>query len=145
MEAIPESDPKGSGSTTPGSQPIDSTAGDASSAGISAHTPLASGEVRRPHAEGFQALGPAHSGSGPNQRLTEILVRISGADAAQIKPEARLIEDIGIDSLGFYEILIEADECLGIKIREEDLLKFRTVGDIQEHLRQLYPPDAEAN
>jgi acyl carrier protein len=101
--------------------------------------------VRRPQAAGFQALGQAPSSSDPNQRLTEILVRISGADAAQIKPEARLIEDIGIDSLGFYEILIEADECLGIKIREEDLLKFRTVGDIQEHLRQLYPPDAQAN
>jgi acyl carrier protein len=101
--------------------------------------------VRRPLAAGFQAQGPTPSASDPNQRLTEILVRISGADAAQIKPEARLIEDIGIDSLGFYEILIEADECLGIKIREEDLLKFRTVGDIQEHLSQMYPPDAQAN
>jgi acyl carrier protein len=145
METIPESDPKGSGSTTPGSQPIDSAAGDAFSAGTLAHTPLASGEGQCPQASGFQALDQAPSGGDPNQRLTEILVRISGADAAQIKPEARLIEDIGIDSLGFYEILIEADECLGIKIREEDLLKFRTVGDIQEHLRQLYPPDAQAN
>jgi acyl carrier protein len=77
-------------------------------------------------------------------RLVEILQRISGADADRITPEARLIEDIGIDSLGFYEILIEADECLGIKIREEDLLKFRTVGDIQRHLRTLEQPDAQA-
>jgi acyl carrier protein len=77
-------------------------------------------------------------------RLEEILQRISGADPQLITPEARLIEDIGIDSLGFYEILIEADECLGIKIREEDLLKFRTVGDIQRHLRTLEPPDAQA-
>jgi acyl carrier protein len=78
-------------------------------------------------------------------RLQEILQRISGADPEQITPEARLIEDIGIDSLGFYEILIEADECLGVKIREEDLLKFRTVGDIQDHLRTLEPPDAQAH
>jgi len=78
------------------------------------------------------------------ERLIEILIRISGADPSQITPEARLIEDIGIDSLGFYEILIEADECLDIKIREEDLLKFRTVGDIQNHLRTLSPPDAQA-
>lgn len=71
------------------------------------------------------------------QRLIEILQRISGADAEQITAEARLIEDIGIDSLGFYEILIEADECLGIRIREEDLLRFRTVGDVQQHLESL--------
>lgn len=77
-------------------------------------------------------------------RLTQILIRISGADPALITPEARLIEDIGIDSLGFYEILIEADECLGIKIREEDLLKFQTVGDIQNHLRSMEQPDAQA-
>jgi acyl carrier protein len=75
-------------------------------------------------------------------RLSEILIQISGADPAQITPEARLIEDIGIDSLGFYEILIEADESLGIKIKESDLLQFRTVGDIQNHLRSLEQPDA---
>ena len=70
-------------------------------------------------------------------RLVEILHRISGADPAVITPDARLIEDIGIDSLGFYEILIEADTCFGIRIQEEQLLKFKTVGDIQTHLESL--------
>ena len=70
-------------------------------------------------------------------RLIEILHRISGADPASIQPEARLMEDIGIDSLGFYEILIEADTSFGIRIQEEDLLKFRTVGDIQRHLEAM--------
>ena len=79
----------------------------------------------------------------PQSRLIEILQRISGADPTKITPEARLIEDIGIDSLGFYEILIEADECLGIKILEQDLLEFRTVGDIQRHLQSLEQADAK--
>ena len=70
-------------------------------------------------------------------RLVEILHRISGADPAVITPDARLMEDIGIDSLGFYEILIEADTCFGIRIQEEQLLKFKTVGDIQSHLESL--------
>ena len=47
------------------------------------------------------------------------------------------MDDVGIDSLGFYEILIEADSSFGIRIKEEDLLKFRTVGDVQQHLNQL--------
>lgn len=152
MEAIPENDSQGSGSTTSGSQP---------------HGPSGQPQMAGPwpsdlgtsfHASAFggamggasDAAAPLGANDGghppdPNERLTEILVRISGADPSEIRPEARLIDDIGIDSLGFYEILIEADECLGIKIREEDLLKFRTVGDIQKHLRQLYPPDAQAN
>jgi acyl carrier protein len=91
------------------------------------------------------ALHPSLDSDDLQLRLNEILLRISGADPQQITPDARLIEDIGIDSLGFYEILIEADECLGIKIREEDLLRFRTVGDIQNHLRTLETPDGQAH
>ena len=79
-------------------------------------------------------------------RLIEILHRISGADPAIITPDARLMEDIGIDSLGFYEILIEADTCFGIRIQEEQLLKFKTVGDIQNHLNSLdiTPPSSQS-
>ena len=68
------------------------------------------------------------------------------SDPSVITPEARLMEDVGIDSLGFYEILIEADTSFGIRIKEEDLLSFRTVGDIQRHLESLkvQPSHAES-
>ena len=78
-------------------------------------------------------------------RLIEILHRISGADPAVITPEARLMEDVGIDSLGFYEILIEADTNFGIRIKEEELLRFRTVGDIQQHLESLNTSAADGS
>ena len=76
------------------------------------------------------------------ERLIEILHRISGTDSAAITPDARLMEDVGIDSLGFYEVLIEADTCFGIRIKEEELLRFRTVSDILDHLEtlELRPP-----
>ena len=77
-------------------------------------------------------------------RLIEILHRISGADPAVITPEARLMEDVGIDSLGFYEILIEADTNFGIRIKEEELLRFRTVGDVQQHLETLSTSASDA-
>ena len=78
-------------------------------------------------------------------RLIEILHRISGADPALITPDARLMEDVGIDSLGFYEILIEADTNLGIRIKEEELLRFRTVADIQQHLESLSPRQSDGS
>ena len=137
MEAIPENDSQGSGSATPDSQPVVSGAtGGFTPSGSESATPAPAQSAMAPESLGEE---------DPHARLTEILIRISGAEPAQIRPEARLIEDIGIDSLGFYEILIEADECLGIKIREEDLLKFRTVGDIQNYLRKMHTPDAQAN
>ena len=76
------------------------------------------------------------------RQLLEILQHVSGVEPERIQSEARLIEDLGIDSLGFYEILIEADEHLGIRIPEEVLLQFRTVADIQQHLRRLQQADA---
>ena len=78
-------------------------------------------------------------------RLIEILHRISGADPALITPDARLMEDVGIDSLGFYEILIEADTNFGIRIKEEELLRFRTVADIQQHLESLSPRQSDGS
>jgi acyl carrier protein len=78
-------------------------------------------------------------------RLIDILHRISGADPAVITPEARLMEDVGIDSLGFYEILIEADTNFGIRIKEEELLRFRTVADIQQHLESLSPSPVDGS
>ena len=77
----------------------------------------------------------------PNNQLEEQLVdivhRISGADPASITPDARLVEDIGIDSLGYYEIKIEAEAYFNILIQEEELLKFKTFGDVQSHLKSL--------
>ena len=78
-------------------------------------------------------------------QLIEILHRISGADPALITPDARLMEDVGIDSLGFYEILIEADTNFGIRIKEEELLRFRTVADIQQHLESLSPRQSDGS
>ena len=62
-----------------------------------------------------------------------------------ITSEARLMEDVGIDALGFYEILIEADTNFGIRIKEEELLRFRTVADIQQHLESLSPSPADGS
>ena len=75
----------------------------------------------------------------------ELVHRITGADPAVITSEARLMEDVGIDSLGFYEILIEADTNFGIRIKEEELLRFRTVADIQQHLESLSPSPADGS
>lgn len=66
--------------------------------------------------------------------LTDILARIAGVSPDTISLDALIIEDVGVDSLGFYEILIEADETMGIKIEEKDLLTFKTVGDIVRYI-----------
>ena len=72
--------------------------------------------------------------------LKDILARIAGADPEGIELDALIIDDVGVDSLGFYEILIEADETMGIKIQEKDLLTFKTVRDIVDYVTSRPDP-----
>jgi acyl carrier protein len=61
----------------------------------------------------------------------EILAVLSGINIEDIKDEDALIADLGLDSLGLVELLIEAEECFGISICESDMdpSKLKTVSD----------------
>jgi acyl carrier protein len=95
--------------------------------------PLAPNDGLQP-AEGIPTAASSISRAEILQGLKDILSRIAGADPDTITIDALIIEDVGVDSLGFYEILIEADETMGIKIEEKDLLTFKTVGDIVNYI-----------
>jgi acyl carrier protein len=51
-------------------------------------------------------------------------------------PEAKLIDDVGIDSLTMTEIVIMIEECLDISIPTEDLMNLQTLGSLNEYLRE---------
>ena len=51
-------------------------------------------------------------------------------DEAKITSEAKLKEDLGIDSLDAVELAMAIEEAFDIKIDDEDLKKLITVQDI---------------
>ena len=80
---------------------------------------------------------------GIMERFTDRDVRAKLADAADA---LRLREDLGHDSLTMMEIVMIAEETLGITVSNEELTKLRTVGDVQAFIRaktaQPSPPNA---
>ena len=53
------------------------------------------------------------------------------APAADMKPEATLFDDLGLDSLDMVDMVIALEHAFKIKIRdEEEIRKIRTLGDI---------------
>ncbi|MGJ8694805.1 MAG: acyl carrier protein [Verrucomicrobiaceae bacterium] len=70
------------------------------------------------------------------EKVTEIIVEQLGVSADQVKPEAKLIEDLGADSLDAVELVMAVEEEFDIEVPDEDAEKLATVGDIIVHVEK---------
>jgi acyl carrier protein len=52
------------------------------------------------------------------------------------------IDDLGIDSMTMMEVVMMVEECLDIRIENEDLMKIRTYGDLDGYVTALLKLDA---
>jgi len=62
--------------------------------------------------------------------LREIMAARLGLPAEQLVPEARLVEDLGLDSLDAVELAISVERKFDIEVPEEELTKLKTVADM---------------
>ena len=58
-----------------------------------------------------------------------ILVRHLNADERYLAADARLVEDLGADSIALFEMVVACEEEFGVEIPNDALEKFVTVGD----------------
>lgn len=56
--------------------------------------------------------------------------------AADIKPEARLIQDLKLDSLDFAELLVLTEEALSSDVTHDDLKHLTTIASVVEFFDQ---------
>ena len=61
-----------------------------------------------------------------DEKIRQFLTEDLEIDGEKIKPEARLKEDIGIDSLDFVDIVVIVEKIFGFKIKVEELTKVKT-------------------
>ena len=62
-------------------------------------------------------------------QIKKVLVEAINVDEEEIKPEAKLNEDLGIDSLAAVELALELENEFDIRIEDEELAKLVTVQD----------------
>ena len=67
--------------------------------------------------------------------VREILVFHLGSDRAKITDDARLVNDLGADSLDVVEVVMSFEERFNIDIPNNVATKFVTVGDAVEFIR----------
>lgn len=66
---------------------------------------------------------------------TRVLLAVSAISGRDPVTPAMLIEDLGIDSLEYLELLIRVDDACGSDIRPDDAAKVKTIADLIEIAR----------
>src|SRR5438874_13560394 len=62
--------------------------------------------------------------------IQDVLIEELGVKRDQIKPEARIMEDLPTDSLALVEITMRLEDQFEIVIADEEVEKVSTVGDL---------------
>jgi acyl carrier protein len=47
------------------------------------------------------------------------------------------LEDLGVDSLGVFELVVNVEDEFGVEIKDREMLKFVTVGDTVAGLKKV--------
>lgn len=68
------------------------------------------------------------------EKVKNFLVEDLELDESKIKPEARLKEDIGIDSLDFVDIVVIVEKTFGFKIKPEEMKDIKTYSQFCEYI-----------
>jgi acyl carrier protein len=71
------------------------------------------------------------------QTLKDTLVEQFELDPAAITHDARLNEDLDLDSIDAVDMVIQVQEITGCKVSPEDFKEVRTVGDVQRVIEKL--------
>lgn len=71
------------------------------------------------------------------EKIKALLVEELQIDADDITPDSKLSADLGINSIELADLIMLCEEKFGIEIRDEDIHKFVTVGDVVKYLDEL--------
>lgn len=69
------------------------------------------------------------------EKVKNILVKELSLDADQVTMEANLIDDLGVDSLDIFEVVMSLEEAFEIEISNDDIEDIKTVGDIVNYIQ----------
>lgn len=71
------------------------------------------------------------------EKIKLIIAKQLGIEVEEIKMTSKFKEELGIDSLGIFEIVMEVEEQYSVEIPTEDLEDIRVVADLVNYLKFL--------
>ena len=71
------------------------------------------------------------------EKIKAIIVEGTGADETKITAEASFKEDLGLDSLDLFELVMKFEDEFCVEIPTDDLEQITTVGALMEYIEKL--------
>lgn len=75
-------------------------------------------------------------------RIVEILTETFDIEAERITPEARLHDDLDIDSIDAVDLIVQLKPLVGRRLNAEAFKSVRTIQDVVDALHQLMQEDS---
>jgi acyl carrier protein len=74
-------------------------------------------------------------------RIVQVLEDLFEVDPRKVTPEARLYEDLDIDSIDAVDLVVELKKITGKKMRPDDFKAVRSVQDVVDAVSRLINED----
>ena len=71
------------------------------------------------------------------QKVQEMLAEALNLSVSEVVADAKIVEDLGADSLDVVELLSRLEDEFGITIPDDDVENLVTVGDVAAELEKL--------
>ena len=68
------------------------------------------------------------------KRLHDLVAQQLGVEQNEISSEARILDDLGADSLDVVELVMSLEEAFDIVVPDEDVETLQTIGDVENYL-----------
>lgn len=70
----------------------------------------------------------------PEDRIAAIVANLSGIPVTQLSASDRFVEDLGIDSLGMFELRTAIEREFGFVIPDGDVTHLRSISSVARYL-----------
>lgn len=76
-------------------------------------------------------------------QISELLIKLFEVDESNIKPDAKLYEDLELDSIDAVDLVVHLQKTTGRKIKPEMFKSVRTVQDVVDAIDELLNTPAQ--
>jgi acyl carrier protein len=71
------------------------------------------------------------------ERIKDLMALSFMLDRKLLNNDSTKLEDLGVDSLGVFELVVNIEDEFGIKIEDRNMLNFTTIGETVKGIKDV--------